>query len=197
MEDKATIQTTEQTVRAVLKEHKGWFKTAGIILLVLGFFSVLLPLVATMVFETMFGVMFLIGGITLLLQSFQCRRWRGFLLQMFGGVLYTGVGVFLLLYPLAGVLTLTAVLAAFFLVQGAFRIVLALQIRDTKNWGWMWVSGLATVLLGVVIYGSLPTSATWAIGLLVGIDFIFAGSALVAVGSAKDNGKTDETSDSL
>lgn len=187
------MNPSEETMRAVLAQHKGWFKIAGIVLLILGFFSVLLPLIATLVYETMFGVMFLIGGIVLILQSFQCRSWRGFLLEMLGGVLYAGVGLFLLLYPVAGVFTLTAILAAFFLVQGAFRIVLALQIRNVKNWGWMWVSGLATVLLGVVIYGSLPASAGWAIGLLVGIDFIFAGCALVAIGAAKDPEQGAET----
>ncbi|MEM1060570.1 MAG: HdeD family acid-resistance protein [Verrucomicrobiota bacterium] len=180
------MKKQEQAVAAVIQEHKGWFKFAGIVLLVLGFFSVLLPLVATLVYETLFGVLFLIGGLAMVLQAFQCRGWRGFLLQMIVGVLNVGVGSLLLLFPVKGALVLTAVLAAFFLIQGAFRMILALQVRQTKGWGWMWVSGLATLLLGIVIYGALPVSAGWAIGLLVGIDFIFAGFALLAVGSAKD-----------
>jgi len=186
------MEKSEQAAVAVLQQHKGWFKLAGIILLILGFFSVLLPLVATLAYEIMFGVMLVISGITLIFQAFQCRGWRGFLLAMLVGILNLSVGLLLLFFPLGGVIILTTVLAAFFLVQGVFRMIMALQVRQTKNWGWIWVSGLATLLLGLVIYGALPFSAGWAIGLIVGIDFIFAGISLIAVGSASSGGPEAE-----
>jgi uncharacterized membrane protein HdeD (DUF308 family) len=54
----------------------------------------------------------------------------------------------------------------------------------TGRWGWMLVSGIVDLILAVIIFAGLPESATWAIGLLVGINMLFGGSALIAIALA-------------
>ena len=82
--------------------------------------------------------------------------------------------------PLAGVLTLTMVLIAFFILEGITAIVIAVQHRDhLRSWGRILFSGIIDLLLAYLIWAGWPSSAGWAIGLLVGINMIFFGLSLV------------------
>ena len=90
----------------------------------------------------------------------------------------------MVLYPFEGVLALTLLLAAFLLVQGVFQIVAAYRIRPGRSWGWMLASGIATLILGVLIWLGWPGAALWIIGLLVGIHLLFSGFSLVMLALA-------------
>ena len=93
-------------------------------------------------------------------------------------------------HPIAGVLTLTMILAAFFVVEGIFKIVMAIQMRSMPNWGWMFISGLIALVLGGLIWVGWPATAAWVIGLLVGIDLIFGGWAMMFISLAVKNTTT-------
>jgi len=87
----------------------------------------------------------------------------------------------LLAYPFAAVLTFTLFLAGFFVVAGVFKIIEAFEIRGMTGWGWVLASGILSFILGVLIWARWPSSAFWAIGLLVGIDLLFMGWAMIAL----------------
>jgi uncharacterized membrane protein HdeD (DUF308 family) len=93
------------------------------------------------------------------------------------------VGAVLLASPLTGAFSLTLVLVAFFLVEGAVSIMFALDHKRelSGQWGWMLVSGIIDLGLAIMIFAGLPSTAAWAVGLLVGINMIFGGSALIAM----------------
>ena len=92
----------------------------------------------------------------------------------------------LLVWPVQGVVSLTLVLIAFFLVDGIVSIVLAVEHRRqlSGRWGWILVSGIIDLVLAGIIFAGLPGAAAWAIGLLFGIDMVFAGASLIAVALA-------------
>ena len=94
-----------------------------------------------------------------------------------------GAGLVLLAWPVSGAVSLTLLLIAFFVIEGIVSILYALEHRRqlSGRWGWMLVSGLVDLFLAVIIFGGLPGTATWALGLLVGINMIFGGAALVAM----------------
>jgi uncharacterized membrane protein HdeD (DUF308 family) len=96
-----------------------------------------------------------------------------------------------LIYPLRGVLTLTLVLATFFLAEGAAKIMMAVQLRSTPKWGWLLVSGLLALLLGVLIWVEFPSTAAWVLGVLLGIDLLFSGVVLVMLALAYRSQITD------
>ncbi len=50
-----------------------------------------------------------------------------------------------------------------------------------KGAGLVGLSGVAGLLIGILVLAKFPSSADWAIGLLVGIDLIFAGWTLTSV----------------
>lgn len=168
----------------MVQPHWGWFLGLGIVLMVLGIVAMIAPVAATLAAELVFGWLLIISGIAHGIHAVQSRSWKGFILQLLLGILSTAVGVFLLLYPLQGVVTLTLVLALYFIAEGIAKIVMAVQIRSMPNWGWLLTSGLLALVLGVLIWMQLPGAAAWVIGFMVGIDLVFSGLALVMLALA-------------
>jgi uncharacterized membrane protein HdeD (DUF308 family) len=84
---------------------------------------------------------------------------------------------------LSGVLSLTLILIVFFVIEGVASIMFALEHKRelSGRWGWMLVSGVIDLILAAIIFAGLPGTAAWALGLLVGINMIFGGSALIAM----------------
>jgi uncharacterized membrane protein HdeD (DUF308 family) len=181
--------TANEAVAAVRKSiHEHWvlFLVEGIVLVVLGAFAILLPQIASLAVTIWLGWLFLISGVFGLVSSFWLRQAPGFWWSLLSAVLAIAVGVALIASPIAGVLSLTYLLIAFFIVEGVASIMYAIEHRRelTGGWGWMLASGIVTLLLGAMILAGLPGSAAWAIGLIVGIDMVFGGSALIAIALA-------------
>jgi uncharacterized membrane protein HdeD (DUF308 family) len=129
----------------------------------------------------LFGWIFLISGIFGLITTFRMRQAPGFVWSLISAVLGIAAGIVLLLWPLTGVLSLTFVLIAYFIIEGIASIMFALEHKISGRWGWMLVSGIIDLFLAVMILTGLPGSAAWALGLLVGINMVFGGSALIAM----------------
>jgi uncharacterized membrane protein HdeD (DUF308 family) len=89
----------------------------------------------------------------------------------------------LLIWPLTGVLTLTLLLIVFFVIEGVASIMFALEHQRelSGRWGWMLASGIVDLVLAVIILSGLPVTAAWALGLLVGINMLFGGWALIVM----------------
>ncbi len=162
----------------------GWLLALGILWIILGTLAIIMPFAATLAVEMVFGVLFLIGGIAQLVQAFRSKGWKVFALQVLGGLLALALGAILLFYPLQGVLTLTILLAAFFVAQGIVKIMAAFRQRPSAGWGWLMFSGILGVIVGVIIWAALPEAAIWVLGLLVGIELIFSGWAMVMIALA-------------
>ncbi len=162
-----------------LRRNWKWLLTLGIVWIVLGSIAVVIPFTATLALELVLGAIFAVGGIAQLVQAFRCRGWRGLALHVVSGVLALVLGGMLLFFPRQGVLTLTLLLSVFFIIEGVVKVVSALQHRSFAYWGWMLFSGLLGIIIGVLIWLGWPSSAVWVLGLLVGIELIFSGWAMV------------------
>jgi uncharacterized membrane protein HdeD (DUF308 family) len=111
------------------------------------------------------------------------RNAPGFWWSLLSAVLGIVVGLLLLARPLGGALSLTLLLIAFFIVEGVVSIMFALDHKRelSGQWGWMLVSGIIDLALAMMIFAGLPSTAAWALGLLVGINMIFGGAAMIAM----------------
>ena len=85
---------------------------------------------------------------------------------------------------MTGLLTLTILLAALFFAEGIMEILMAFRVRPHDGWGFLLLSGIAALAVGVLIAIDLPGSAAWALGLLFGINLLFTGSSYVALALA-------------
>jgi uncharacterized membrane protein HdeD (DUF308 family) len=167
--DLAKIQ---RTVANALHQHWVLFLVEGVVLVVLGATAVVLPPLATIAATIILGWLFLVSGVVGLVMTYWMRHAPGFWWSLISAVLGIVVGFMLLARPITGAYSLTLVLVAFFIIEGVVSIMFALDHkRDLSGkWGWMLVSGVVDLVLAAMIFGGLPSTAAWAIGLLVGIN---------------------------
>ena len=181
------LQTSDGTVPAAVRRgiHDHWrmFAAEGALLVLLGLIAMAIPLFAGLATAILLGWLLLAAGIVGLLSTLRTRRAPGFGWSLLSAVAALVAGLVLLWNPLAGLVTLTYVLTAYFIVDGVFNIVLALSHRRelSSRWEWMLLNGLFDLVLAAFILAGLPGSFVWVLGLLVGIDLLFGGASLVGM----------------
>jgi len=153
----------------------------GIFLIVLGLLSIAAPLITGVAIVILVGILMIAGGIIRLLWAFRSNSVGKGILSVILGGLFILAGAVVLARPLLGLASLTMVLAAFFITDGVFEMMTAFKLKPAPGWWWLLVGGLASLLLGVLIWRQWPLSGAWAIGVLVGIKMLFAGVAMIAV----------------
>jgi uncharacterized membrane protein HdeD (DUF308 family) len=166
-----------------IREHWGLFLTEGIVLVVLGVLAIIIPPIATIAVTIFLGWLFLISGIVGLVTTFWARHAPGFWWSLLSAVLAIAAGIVLLGWPVPGAVSLTLLLIAFFIIEGVLSILYAFEHKKelSGRWGWMLISGIIDLILAAIIWGGLPGTAAWALGLLVGINMLFGGSAMIAM----------------
>jgi uncharacterized membrane protein HdeD (DUF308 family) len=169
-----------------IHEHWALFLAEGIILVLLGIAAILVPLIATIALTIIIGWIFLVSGIMGLITTFWARQAPGFWWSLISAIVAIAAGVVLLLWPVSGSISLTLVLIAFFVIEGIASIMYAIEHRNqlTGRWVWMLVSGIIDLILAGIIFAGLPGTALWALGLLVGINMVFGGVALIGMALA-------------
>jgi uncharacterized membrane protein HdeD (DUF308 family) len=171
-------------IQAEVSRHWRWFLALGVIALIGGVFAIVVPVAASISAAILAGWALLFGAVSRLFAVFHAHRASERLTHLALGVLYLVAGLYLLLFPVSGTITLTIVLVAYFLVSGAVLLASALQTWGRDTTVWRLVLGVVSIVLGVMIWTDLPSSAAWAIGLLIGIQLIFAGTDLIFIALA-------------
>ncbi|HKD55714.1 MAG TPA: DUF308 domain-containing protein [Steroidobacteraceae bacterium] len=174
-------QDLRRRFAGALHEHWVLFLIEGILLVVLGILALLAPVIASLAATVFFGWILLFSGIIGLVTTFRARHAPGFWWSLLSALLGIVAGILLLVWPRQGTLSLTAVLIAFLLIEGVLSIMYALEHRTglSGRWGWMLASGILDVVLGVLLLLGLPGTALWALGLLLGLNLLFGGWALI------------------
>lgn len=171
-------------LRAAIRRKATTFRWLGIALIVVGALAVLFPHIASVAAKVMLGWFLIVAGAVVLWHAFQARDWRPAALSGLVGLLHLAVGVYLAFFPLTGLVGLTVLLAILFLIQGGIEIGLSWQHRpghgaEGPGWAWMGASGAVSGILGLLLLGGLPGTALWALGLIVGLNFITSGVAFL------------------
>ncbi|WP_339860156.1 HdeD family acid-resistance protein [Thalassospira alkalitolerans] len=169
---------------ALMDKGRKRLRIFGVVLLVLGIIALAFPFATTIAAKTLIGWLFIIGAAGHIYGALNTesltRRW----IDIVQGVLFGLIGGWLAFFPLAGIVTLTALLAIAFVLQGILEITMAFWYSQFPGWKWMLISGGIAVLAGGLIFAELPSSATWAIGLLLGINLLSSGFSYLMVAMA-------------
>ena len=156
------------------RKHWWMFLVLGIVLMIGGVVAIAYPFASSIGVVMVLGVILIVSGIFTIVGAFWAGEWSALLLQLLVGILYVMAGLAIRDAPAQSTAVLTLFIAAFFIVVGLFRIIVALAERFPQ-WGWALANGIVTLLAGIIIYDTLPVSAFGVIGLLVGLELLFNG----------------------
>jgi len=153
----------------------------GLAMVVLGIGAFVFPFISTMVVTLLVGWVLLISGVITLVHSFSIHGTGPFFGALLVGLLSIAAGVFLIFNPLGGAVALTITVGVIFMFQGAFEIVLAFETRPLKGWGGVLFSGIASIVLAVLIMAGWPRISAVALGILFGVNFVSTGFGYIFV----------------
>ncbi len=171
-------------LRKRLRDKWGWLLALGLLMSALGVIGfVMLPWL-TLVTVWWIGALLLVGGGAQVVDAFSEKNWGPFALHLLIAVLYMVAGAIVIWNPVLGALTLTLMVAVALMVIGVLRCIMAFQVRPAGNWWLLLLSGLLSIVLGVMIYGQWPTSAIWVLGLFLAIELLSEGIAFIALALA-------------
>lgn len=158
----------------------------GFAVVLLGVLCLMAPFFSGLAVSTLVAVSVIAAGLTMTVYAFKASKFgKGLLQFLFGGVTALA-GLMMFAYPVVGIQSLTMVLIAWFLADGILGVVAGFKGKGEPGWGWVIVSGIASLVLGVLLLMDWPGSGGYAVGMVVGIRLIFSGWSIAMLGMAGD-----------
>jgi uncharacterized membrane protein HdeD (DUF308 family) len=167
---------------APLRAKWGWIVALGVVYLIAGVIALGSVVMATVVSVFVVGIMMLVAGVFEVIHAFQIKTWGRFLFWIALGILYIIAGFVAWDNPLLTAVWLTLILGAALVASGIMRIFLAFNMQHGSPWIWVAVSGLITLLLGLIILVHWPVSSLYVLGIFLGVDLVFAGASWIGLG---------------
>lgn len=158
-------------------------KWLGIALIILGAIAILTPAMAGSAVVIVIGLILLIAGVAQAVRGLRTEGWVEKLLTSVLGVITVVAGIMVIGHPLLGLTFLTLLLLAYFIAEGIWKIITSFRYRPATGWIWLLVSGVLSLVLGLLIWNQWPVSGLWAVGVLVGVNLLSTGIALVILAS--------------
>lgn len=165
--------------------HRGWLAAVGILFILLGAVGLGTAALMTLASVLFFGALAIVGGIVQLLQSLTSHGRRNQVVGAVIGALYVSAGFLIFYNPVVSSMVLTLFLAGTLVALGAARIAFSMQYRNNIYWTWSMISGIISIVLGVLIVAQWPITALWVIGLFVSLEMIFHGAAALGLSMKK------------
>jgi len=165
-----------------LRSKCGWIIALGVVYVIAGLIALSSVVFATRVTVFVVGIMMLISGVAEVINAFQFKSWGKFLIWLLLGALYIVAGLLTFENPLLAASVLTLLLGVALVVSGVMRIVLAFSMREGMSWTTLVLSGIVSLLLGLIILAHWPVSSLFVLGTLLGIDLLIIGIGWIFVG---------------
>jgi len=165
-----------------LQARWGWFVGLGVILLALGVLALAYVFAATLASVIFIGALMAIAGAGQMVHAWSIKQVHGFIFWSVSGLFYLGAGLFAMFYPVQGASMLTLLFGALLIAVGFLRTWLWFNNRGQRGWGWLGVSGMLTLLIGILIAANWPGNSVWILGLLLALDLLFQGWSALLLG---------------
>jgi uncharacterized membrane protein HdeD (DUF308 family) len=169
------MSATSTSVSTIVKSSLGWSIGLSVLMIVAGILAIAVPQVAGITLAILVGWLLIFSGLAHLVFAWHTRGTGGVLWELLLGVLYLLIGGYVLMNPVAGLASLTLVLAIYLFVEGVLEFILGFQLRGMPASGWLFLDGIITLILAIMIWRTWPSSTAWVIGTLVGISMLFSG----------------------
>lgn len=169
---------------SIAKESVGWSIGLSVLMILAGILAIVIPPAAGMAVVVVVAWLLMLSGATHLVFAWHTRSAGGLLGELLLGILYLGVGIYTLTHPVAGLASLTLVLAVYLFIEGALEFMLSFRLRPMHGSTWLLLDGIITLILAVMIWRTWPSSTEWVIGTLVGFSMIFSGGSRLVLSMA-------------
>lgn len=182
-----TIEQVKQMRTAVLgaaAKVPGALIGLGILFIVLGMIGVAGQTLFSFVSINILGAFLVVGGVLQGAHALKSHGWKSVGIQAILAVLYIAAGFYTWAFPIPALEVITLWLAAIFFVTGFLRLVSAFQHRLFGEWFWLVLSSAISILLGVMIMNSFPSSSLWLPGLLIAVELLLQGWSMLFLGLA-------------
>lgn len=171
-------------MRGIARKSVGWSIGFSILLIVLGLIALAAPLIAGVVVETIIAWLLIFGGISHFVLGWHVRGAGSHIWEFLIGLAYVIAGIFLLLHPVAGLVSLTLFLGAYLMIKGVFELIAGFTVRGVAGGLWIFVDAIVSIILASVIWLHLPYAADWVVGTLLGVAILFSGISRLALALA-------------
>jgi uncharacterized membrane protein HdeD (DUF308 family) len=162
-----------------LRRGRRWLTVGGVVGLIAGIVAVAVPAIASITIAIFVGWLLVVAGGVMISHAVGRRPVR-VTLRVIEGIATLLIGAYIVIFPLTGTISLTFALAVWLCASGVLQLAAAVREAGLPGRGLTAFSGAVSVVLGVLIAVSWPSSSAWAIGLLVGIDLVFWGMRVLA-----------------
>jgi uncharacterized membrane protein HdeD (DUF308 family) len=167
-----------------MRSNWGWMLALGILFIVGGFFAFVSPFFASVAVAATVAIVFIILGAAQIFQAWGVRSWGGFFWQLLVGIIILVGGIAMYINPIVAAAGLTLVVGAMFIAKGVFQLLLGFRLRPMDGWGWIAISGVLALIVGLMIVFQFPASTLYALGILAGISLAFTGWSYVMIALA-------------
>ena len=167
---------------STLSSKWGWAVALGIALILCGVVALLSLVVATAVAVIWIGVMMITAGVVEIAHGYKMKGWGRSILWMITGALYIIGGFVAVVDPIPASIILTLILAIALIIIGCVRTWMGFPLKGEGHKGWVILSGVLTLLFGVVILIHWPYSGLYALGIILGVDLIQTGAGWLHLG---------------
>ena len=168
----------------IAEESVGWSIALSVLMILTGVLAIMIPPVAGIAVLVVVAWLLMFSGAAHLVFAWHTRTAGGMVWELLLGILYILVGVYALLNPVAGLASLTLVLAIYLFMEAVLELILSFRLRPLAGSNWLLIDGIITLILAVLIWRSWPSSSEWVIGTLVGIRMLFSGAARLSLSLA-------------
>jgi uncharacterized membrane protein HdeD (DUF308 family) len=169
------MSTATVTAPTLVRKSLGWSIALSVLMIISGLLAIVIPPVASITVTILVGWLLVFSGVMHFVYAWHTRGAGGIIWEVLLGLAYLFVGIYVLLRPLQGMVSLTLALAIYLLVESALEFALAIRLRPLPGSGWLFFDGLITLILSVMISRMWPSSSAWVLGTLVGISMLFSG----------------------
>jgi uncharacterized membrane protein HdeD (DUF308 family) len=172
------------TIRGIARESINWSIGLSVAMILLGLLALAAPLATGIAVTAVVAWGLLLFGVLHFWFGWHTRGAGRLLWELLTGALYFFVGLFLLARPLAGLVTITALLGTYLLIKGIIELIGSFSVRGVPGAGWLLTDGVISLVLASMIWFHLPSSAMWVIGTLIGISILFSGISRLSLSLA-------------
>jgi uncharacterized membrane protein HdeD (DUF308 family) len=178
------MSTTTLASSTLLRKSLGWTIALSVVMIIAGILAIIMPPIAGIAVTVLFGWLLTFSGVAHLAYAWHTRGTGAILWELLLGAAYLFAGIYSLLHPLLSMVSLTLVLAIYLFVEAILEFILAVRLRPLAGSGWLFVDGIVTLILAIMIWLNWPSSSAWALGLLVGFSMLFSGMTRLMISLA-------------